>query len=94
MSDSKPYEEQSDAEKIEHFKNELNEWADKHGLAITKISGWTDKKIERMALNNHICCCDKTRICPCEQGLKEIQTESDSMCLCSVFEANPVDGCK
>ena len=74
-------------EKIKAFRLMLEEYAEEHGLEITSIKGWTEHKIQWMALNNNKCCCSPDdRICPCEEGLREAMTEQDHMCLCSIFK--------
>jgi len=75
----------SDSELIDEFRNDLLAHADKHGMKLTEINGWTEPKIQSMALNNRICCCDPSRTCPCDIGVEEVNTESDHMCKCSVF---------
>lgn len=70
---------------IDDFRKTLEEHAKKNNLSITNIKGWTNKKIEWMAVNENKCCCapDK-RVCPCEEGINE--AAANGTCLCSVFE--------
>ncbi|MDO9518208.1 MAG: hypothetical protein Q7J10_09210 [Methanosarcinaceae archaeon] len=70
---------------INDFKETLNKHANEHGFKITETKGWTERKIESMALNNRICCCDPSRTCPCEIGIKEVNKCPDHMCKCSIF---------
>lgn len=79
----------ADDEKIRRFRETLEKYAEKKGLKITKIPGWTDGKIEWMALNECKCCCDpENRHCPCKLGMEEIKNNvyKDNQCKCSVFE--------
>jgi len=79
--------ELSDEEKIEAFRSMLEEHAEEHDLKITNIKSWTEPKIKWMALNDNKCCCSPDdRVCPCEEGVHEARTESDHMCLCSIFK--------
>lgn len=78
-------DEPDEQELINDFRIALLEHADKHNMRITDIKGWTESKIEWMALNNRTCCCDPSRTCPCDTGVHEVNTESDHMCKCSVF---------
>ena len=69
---------------IQEFKKDIEAYAEKQGLVINNIKGWTDSKIEWMALNDRKCACapDK-RHCPCPEGLKEV--EKNGTCKCSLF---------
>lgn len=74
--------------KIIIFKDELQEYALKNNLEITSIKGWTEPKIEWMALNERKCACrPETRICPCPEGLVEARTKKNKMCTCSLFKS-------
>ena len=69
---------------IQSFRKYLEAYAKEKGLMILDVKGWTNSKIEWMALNDRKCACrpDK-RICPCPEGLIEI--EKKGKCLCTVF---------
>lgn len=69
---------------IQSFKKYIEAYAKEKGLKILDVKGWTSSKIEWMALNDRKCACrpDK-RICPCSEGLIEI--EKKGKCLCTVF---------
>ena len=88
MEVSEPEEELNTNEidaTISDFRNKLEVYAKEHHLRITNIKGWTDPKIEWMALNEEKCgCAPDKRICPCKEGL--IEVEKKGKCLCSVFE--------
>lgn len=80
-------EEYKNKEKIIIFEGELQEYALKNNLEVTSIRGWTNPKIEWMALNERKCACrPDTRICPCSEGLIEARTKKNKMCTCSVFK--------
>jgi len=68
---------------VDGFKKVLEEYAENNDLALNYVKGWTDNKIRKMALNNRICACDSKRICPCKEGLTEINTTGT--CKCSIF---------
>ncbi len=75
---------ESDAEKLFNFKVDLKAYADKHGLKVLDEKGWTKGKIKWMALNDRKCACaPDTRVCPCQEGLIEI--EQTGRCKCSIF---------
>lgn len=79
--------ELTDDEKIKAFRSMLEEHAGENNLKITDIKGWTEPKIEWMALNDHKCCCSPNdRVCPCDEGRIEVRTKPDHMCLCSIFK--------
>lgn len=69
---------------IQSFRKYLEAYANEKGLKILDIKGWTNSKIEWMALNDRKCACkpDK-RTCPCPEGL--IEVEKKGKCLCTVF---------
>lgn len=69
---------------IKLFREFLESYAKEKNLKILDIKGWTNNKIEWMALNGRKCGCKPDeRVCPCEEGLKEVETKG--RCLCSVF---------
>lgn len=69
---------------VKKFRDYLEAYAKENGIMILDIKGWTDGKIEWMALNERKCACrpDK-RKCPCPEGLVEISKKGH--CLCNVF---------
>ncbi len=69
---------------IQSFKKYIEAYAKEKGLKILDVKGWTNNKIEWMALNDRKCACrpDK-RVCPCPEGLVEV--EKKGKCLCTVF---------
>lgn len=69
---------------IQSFRKYIEAYAKEKGLKILDVKGWTNSKIEWMALNDRKCACrpDK-RVCPCPEGLIEI--EKKGRCLCTVF---------
>lgn len=69
---------------IQSFRKYIEAYAKEKGLKILDVKGWTNSKIEWMALNDRKCACrpDK-RVCPCPEGLIEI--EKKGKCLCTVF---------
>lgn len=73
-----------DDDLVSDFMIDLKSYAEKHNLKIMNVKGWTNNKIKWMALNNRKCACapDK-RVCPCPEGLKEIEVIGN--CKCSVF---------
>jgi hypothetical protein len=76
----------SDEETIMEFRKDLEKWARDNDLLLTNIKGWTEDKIQWMALNDRKCCCrPKERACPCKEGLEEARTSKGGLCLCSVF---------
>jgi len=86
IEQSIPSADITDEDKIKEFRDMLEQYTLENGLKINQIKGWTDGKIEWMALNDNKCCCrPKDRICPCPEGLVEIKTESDHQCLCSIL---------
>lgn len=78
---------EEDEKKIAEFRKEIEEYASAHDLLITDIKGWTEPKIEWMALNDRLCACvrDGSRHCPCPDGLIETTTSNRGMCKCSLF---------
>jgi len=86
MVDVEQYTDIVDVEQdtINKFREYLEAYAQEKGLKILKVKGWTDSKIEWMALNSRKCACrpDK-RVCPCPEGL--IEVEKKGKCLCTVF---------
>ena len=74
----------SERNTIQSFKKYIEAYAKEKGLKILDVKGWSNSKIEWMALNDRKCACrpDK-RICPCPEGLIEI--EKKGKCLCTVF---------
>ncbi len=72
---------------INKFRSKLDKFANDNDLVIADVKGWTESKIRKMALDpEHRCACDpKHRTCPCDKCIDECNTESDHMCLCSVF---------
>jgi len=69
---------------VNKFREYIEAYAQEKGLKILNVKGWTDSKIEWMALNGRKCACrpDK-RVCPCPEGLVEV--EKKGHCLCNVF---------
>lgn len=68
------------------FRQDIEMYANEHGLELTNIPGWTETKIKWMATNDRRCCCrPKDRICPCPEGLIEVE-RLQSTCLCSIFK--------
>lgn len=72
--------------KVDQFRARLEKFAKAKGFRITNIKGWTESSIRQMALDpKHKCCCrPDERICPCKEGVKEVETSGE--CLCSVFK--------
>ncbi len=68
---------------IDEFRKVLEEYAQKNDIELHYTKGWSDNKIRKMALNNRICACDPKRICPCKEGLIEINVTGT--CKCSIF---------
>lgn len=74
----------SELDKIKNFRECLQDYAKEKGIKILDVKGWTNGKIEWMALNDRKCACrpDK-RVCPCKEGIDEISKKGH--CLCNVF---------
>jgi len=69
---------------IQDFRRDIETYAKNKGLIINNIKGWTENKIEWMALNDRKCACaPNKRHCPCPEGLKEV--EKNGTCKCSLF---------
>lgn len=74
----------SEMNAIKRFREYIEAYAKEKNLKVLDIKGWTNGKIEWMALNDRKCACrpDK-RTCPCQEGLVEISKKGH--CLCNVF---------
>lgn len=73
-------------EAIDKFREYIGAYAKEKGLKILNVKGWTNGKIEWMALNGKKCACKPDeRVCPCPEGLVEV--EKKGKCLCTVFGA-------